>query len=470
MTACRTGKVTIITLFLVLFLISINLLSGVNAFYTTEITEAGDSRIDRSPSIAETGGALVVAWLASEGSNVNIRYNVRYQGTWSGVEKLVEGTGNERDLALCASGGLIYAAWATDNSQYTSGLDWDIALSIYYPETGWNTPIELTVSNDTANDYAPCLVPYQNGVIVLWHSIEGVEGHILLATYNSVPSEALVVTKDWKGMNLNPSAVFLDDKLWIAWSSGDNAYTNSMDMDIVAASFHLQNHSLDEIVQLSDTADTEDDMYPSMLTLNNCLYIAWQSKDKSVGPGDDMDIGLAMYNGTWSTHALSSSHDTGDDVYPLLFPFKSSVWLSWQSSDPSITGGDGWDIAVAEINGTTLGSVLVVSEGKDSADSGGTVVPGHDAIQVDEEIIVVWETTSALLTDGTDRDIVMTSLSQPGQEKIEDDDRIDNGIIPIFVIVGFLGGCVVFWFLKKSRFWKRKDDEEKPKRKKHSRN
>ena len=173
MTVSRSRCITFVALFVSLMLMSFNMLPNVLAFFTSEITEAGDSRTDRSPRVAMAGDTLMVVWLAFDGPNTDILYNVRSQGIWSGVGKLWESTGNERDVALCSSGGKIFAAWATDSSQYTDGSDWDIAISSYQPGSGWSAPVELTASNDTVNDYAPFLLPYQNGVIVLWPSIDG---------------------------------------------------------------------------------------------------------------------------------------------------------------------------------------------------------------------------------------------------------------------------------------------------------
>ncbi|MFO7618107.1 MAG: hypothetical protein R6W91_00340 [Thermoplasmata archaeon] len=469
MTVCRNRAVTFIAVLISLFLISASLLPGVRALATSEITEIGDSRTDRSPRMALTGDTLVAVWLALDGPNTDIFYNVRSQGAWSGVAKLWESTGNERDVALCSSGGKIYAAWATDSSQDTNGSDWDIAMSVYQPGSGWSSPVELTASNDTVNDYAPFLLPYQNGVIVLWHSIDGGEGRILMSVFTGSVSEPIAVTSDWKDMNQNPTAAFLDGTLWIAWSSADNQFTDGADLDIVAAPFFMANHTLGAAVQISDPADTEDDMYPCMLAFGDSLSMAWQTKDKTVGQGDDEDIGLAIYGGEWSIHALTSPHDTGDDTYPQLFTFDNSLWMVWQSSDPSLTGEDDWDIVVAEIKGDALGTVIVVSEGKDRMDEGGVFVRGHDALQSGEDILVVWESVNPGITDGADRDIALAVLAQPGQDKI-DEESSKIYILPIFVLVGFLGGCAALLLLKRAAFGKRKDGEKKQRRKKQIRN
>ncbi len=439
------------------------------AVQTSEITALGDSVIDRSPSISEVGGMLVAAWLAYDGSGVDIMYSVRNQGAWAAPGKLAESAGYERDLVTCSSGNLVYAAWATDSLQYTTGSDWDIVLSVYEASAGWSSPVELTDLNDSANDYAPFLLPYQSGVIVLWQSLEGVDGHIMMATYISSASEPVDVTETWKEMNQNPTAALLGDTLWIAWSSNDTAFTDNTDLDIVAAPYHLLNHSLGPATQLSDPADTEDDLYPCMLALNGNLHIAWQSRDKTIGAGDDEDVGLAVYTDSWTTHALTSSHDTGDDTYPLLFSFEDNLWLAWQSSDSAITGDAGWDIIVAPINGTVLGEAIVVSEGKDIAEHGGTIVRGHDAIQAGEDIVVIWETTSAVLTDGTDSDIAMATLPQTGQDKIDDGGSSGIGIIPIFAVVVSIVGFAVFLLRKKWRQRRKESHEGKKERKKHRR-
>ena len=465
MSAKRFGGAPLFTVLLAILLAS----NSASAVQTSEITAISDSVIDRSPTISEVGGMLVTAWLAYDGSGVDIMYRVRNQGIWAAPGKLAPGTGYERDLVLCSSGNLVYAAWATDSPQYTTGSDWDIVLSVFDAAAGWSSPVELTALNDIANDYAPFLLPYQNGVVVLWQSLDGVNGHIMLATYLSSASEPVDVTGTWKGMNQNPTAAFLGDALWIAWSSNDTAFTDNADLDIVAAPYLLMNHSLGQAVQLSDPADTEDDIYPSMLALKDSLHIAWQSRDKMVGAGDDEDLGLAVYSGSWTTHALTSSHDTGDDTYPLLFSFEDDLWVAWQSNDPAITGDAGWDIIVAPITGTVLGGAIVISEGKDASDHGGTIVRGHDATQAGGDIVVVWETTSAVLTDGTDPDIVMAVLPQIGQDKIDDGGSVGIGIIPIFVMAGFIGGFAVFLLMRKGGHRRKEGDEEKTERKKHQR-
>ncbi len=446
MTGMRVGAVPLVAVLLAILLAS----GSATAFETSEITAAGDSAIDRSPSISETGGTLMTAWLAYDGSGADIMYRVRSQGTWGAPGKLTDGAGSERDVATCSSNGRIYAAWATDSPLYTDGADWDIALSMYTPGGGWSSPVELSALNDTANDYAPFLLPYQDGVVVLWQSIEGSAGHIQLVSYTSSASVPFAVTDTWKEMNQNPTAAFLGDALWVAWSSNDPAHTDGGDLDIVAASCDIQGRSLSQITQLSDPADTEDDLYPSMLALNGKLHIAWQTKDKTAGAGSDEDVALAVYSGGWTTHPLSSSHDTGDDTYPLLFSSGDDLWIAWQSSDPALTGDADWDIVVAPVNGTALGNAIVVSEGKDPADQGGTAVRGHGAIRAEDGILVLWETTSATLTDGTDRDIVMASLPQPGQDKVDGGGGPDIPIIPVFVIAGFLGGVAIFLVFRRT--------------------
>jgi len=463
----RFGRGRFIAFCVAILIVSANVIPNAAAQNTSEITETGDSGTDRTPRLAMAGDILMVAWLVFDDYGTDILYKVRNQGTWSAIDKLVESTGNERDVALCSSGGRIYAAWATDSSQYTDGTDWDIALSAYDQVNGWSAPVELTAANDTANDYAPVLLPYQNGVIVLWQSFGGDEGHILMSKFTGTALEPVTVTDGWKGMSQNPTAAFLGGTLWIAWSSNDNRYTNGTDLDIVAAPFHIQNETLGDVVQLSAPTDTEDDLYPSMLVIGERLYIAWQSKDKTLGPGDDEDIGLAVYDGEWSTLALTSPHDTGDDTYPHLYAFGDELWIAWQSSDPAITGADDWDIVTAKITDNVLGSVIVVSEGKEHIDEGGTVVRGHDALQVGEDIVVVWETANPGITDGTDRDIAMAILTGTGQEK-EDGADGGTGMILILIIIGCLGGLAAFVLLKK-RNKGGNNVEEIPKKRKQTR-
>ena len=158
------------------------------------------------------------------------------------------------------------------------------------------------------------------------------------------------------------------------------------------------------------------------------VYVAWQTTEKGLTHGEDLDLLLSNYTGTTWTGPweMTPIHDSKSDAFPLLSVFNGSMHLFWESNDNTTTSGDDWDLVMMDVMSVADRTPVEITPTKDNYDDTGVTKRGFDALEFGDTLYVSWSTTSESFTNGTDKDIVYVpfTISQPasGGDPVDGDE------------------------------------------------
>ncbi len=426
-----------------------------------ELTPAMDLDSDTHPHLIVHDGSLFAFWESKpNGSASGLKYSeMGADGTWVSAQYMVPGaSGEDRDISTASHNGTLYAAWVTDDAQSTKGGDWDLVLSWHNATSGdWHDPIEISSPQNTGADFSPSLISANGKLFVVWQTNDttdskGSDFDIVLAEMqfngtNITITPPYEITKGHDGSDMQPAAISVGSDIWVAWASND-ASTDGVDYDVLVRTYDTTLEQLGPKHELSPAGGTEDSINPTICELDGTVYVAWQTSEKGLTRGEDLDIVLSNYtDGAWTgPWEITPSHDTKSDAFPELAAFNGSMFILWESNDNTTTSGDDWDIVLVNLLPEPTTPLEITPE-KDNYDESGVTTRGYSALAFDGKLFICWSTQNPTFTNGTDRDIVYTTVSisekSTGGDPIGGDDTVPGDDDKGMVVVGIAAVIIV---------------------------
>jgi len=158
-------------------------------------------------------------------------------------------------------------------------------------------------------------------------------------------------------INMNPTVESYSGRLWVAWQSADPIAKSGTDYDLLASS-SPDGNGWTYPVEVNMPNDHGDDITPNMRASNGILYIAWACNDPATTDGGaEADIVVRSYDGAgWGNISMvspygdngtiSGEHNPGDDNWPMLCEWRSSLFCTWITYDQVNTGHKGGNPSV----------------------------------------------------------------------------------------------------------------------------
>ena len=160
-----------------------------------------------------------------------------------------------------------------------------------------------------------------------------------------------------------------------------------------------------ELVSTESTAFYSN--YPSVTTdSNNNIHVFWQDETDYLGSGTDMDLFYKKYDRsskTWSATEVITTESTDDSIYSCaIVDSDNNIHLVWQDLTPLLSSGTDTDVFYKKWDSSTQtwSSPELVSSESTSAVYRPLIVSDSN-----NNLHVVWRDETDYLGAGTDRDI-----------------------------------------------------------------
>lgn len=313
---------------------------------------------------------------------------------WSEITEITPNdSGDDFNPRMAVYNGKLYVVWYTFDTNISTNEDSDIVIKCY-DGVDWSDTVEVTMSNDTGNDFAPQICVF-------------------------------------------------NEKLWFVWQTEDTI-SNVPDMDIVIRCYNStigdinDTNAWGEIIELTPKNDTDSDYNPQLCSYNNKLYVVWETTNNLITAGDDRDIVLRCYDSiSWGElQEVTLKDDAYDDMYPNLCVFQGKLWVCWQTQNNSISEHIDDDILIRwhdSLLGTisdanAWGSVYEVNPSNDSTEN--YYVEDRCPIMnvFDDKLYVLWQRTEYPEDTLCDSDLVMSNNELWGEFiEIMPNDDADDG-------------------------------------------
>jgi len=195
-----------------------------------------------------------------------------------------------------------------------------------------------------------------------------------------------------------PVAVEFKGKLHLFWTSRGLEAKGGWDADLMHSSFDGETWSAPDMLTHGDDGD---DHTPSAAVLGDKLYVFWSSDDSLLG-GGGTDIACMAFDGrAWtSPTSISSGLHSGGDFNPSAVAAGGRLYVFYERF--SVNSGY-YEMAYAVLDGLLWGGPYKITDGSD----GSNVNPS--AVAWGEEVVLCWESYDTRWTsNATDTAIVST--------------------------------------------------------------
>lgn len=332
---------------------------------------------------------------------------------WGGIVEITPNdSGDDFDPQLEVYDGKLYVVWYTGDTNISHGEDSDIIIRCF-DGISWSNTVEVSLSNDTGNDFAPQLTVYDGELYVVWQTLDntisnGSDMDIVIRCYDSKLGDindtnawneiTELTPKNDSDSDYNPQLCSYNNKLYVVWETRNNRITTSDDCDIVLRCY--DGISWSEWQEVTLPGDTYDDMYPDLCVYQDKLWITWQTQNDSTGDIDE-DILIRWYNpplDVWGDVVeISQTEDNTnesytEDKYPIMTVYKSKLYVLWQRKEFLKNGvnRDG-DLVMKCYDGISWGDIIDVTSGNNAEDGSRLTGRGVDFTVYSNKLYIIWQ-------------------------------------------------------------------------------
>ncbi len=229
----------------------------------------------------------------------------------------------------------------------------------------WSDMMDISLPSNITLCDAPFMTMYKTGIYLVYHALNMVTRDIdvMLTVFDGIkwnsatsiyhvanPASGYISTPRLTVYN-NP--VTKNEELWGIWETyGGAAVARSpVDCDIVGRAF--DGTKWGEPFEVTPPTDEGLDLNPSIYSLNNRVYVVWESLDPTTKDGSDPDIVMRVYDGEgWGEVVLLSrpgdrdsldqnfEHNLGKDDQVSVGVYNNKLYAMFRSWD-NVTGRDG---------------------------------------------------------------------------------------------------------------------------------
>jgi hypothetical protein len=348
---------------------------------------------DRFPSVYADDDALRVLW-EKEVHEINEDEVIHreYDGTswrpgedWvSMVDPQVQQSGiheqYSHDGVAVSYKGLVYLVFSTNDPDYGSGTDFDIALRTLDPsDREWGPIEEVTSPIDSGEDRDPLVTVFKDRLIIAWRTNDpitapGIDDDIVLRTYDGAAfSDIVEVSAEGDGqMDTDIHMAVVGDSLALTWS-WNNRTVRTDDFDVLYREW--DGTSFTTPVLTVSVVPERVDRYPKVAEADGDPFVVWESRPGPGSIGSNTFVAARVRDSDdFSTLINVTRPDKPDNRQPDVVSVKGKAYILWESHDDSLTHGSDSDIVMCTYDGKKLSDVLEISHPRDGNIDEGAVV------------------------------------------------------------------------------------------------
>jgi hypothetical protein len=287
---------------------------------------------------------------------------------------------------------LVYFVFASDDQNYTTGSDHDIALRSYDPDTGsWGPLVEVT-PNDEGQDREPRAAVLDGQLVIVWRTndpnkAEGSDDDLVLRTFDGAAFSGIVPVSPAEDgtMDARHDLAVVNDRLCIVWE-WNNKTNGPSDWDVMYREWDGAVFT-GAPVPLSPDPDKVSKL-PRIATVGDNPFIVWESRPPTGEPGAVAIRGCTVVDAVpGPVVEVTRPGSSAENVQPDVVSAGGKAYILWSSFDDSLTHGPDSDIVMREYDGDAMGDVVEVSHPRDGPEvNEGFVV----ACVFQDDLYAVW--------------------------------------------------------------------------------
>jgi hypothetical protein len=265
---------------------------------------------------------------------------------------------------------MVYFVFASDDQNYTTGAEHDIALRGYDPEADeWGPIIEVT-PNDEGQDREPRAAVLDGRMVIVWRTndpskAEGSDDDIVMRTFDGAAFSQIVPVSPAEdgGMDAKLDLAVVGDRLCITWE-WNNKTNGPSDWDVLYREWNGTAFN-GPPVPLAPDPDMVSKL-PRIASVGGDPFVVWESRPPTGQPGAVAVSGCKVTQGVpGDVVEITGPGSSAENVQPDVASAGDRAYILWSSFDDSLTHGGDSDIVMREYDGETLGPVVEVSHPRD---------------------------------------------------------------------------------------------------------
>ncbi len=275
--------------------------------------------------------------------------------------------------------GSVYFVFSTNDPDYVSGTDFDIALRRLDPaKREWGPMVEVT-PNDSGEDRDPIVTVFKDQLIIAWRTNDpdkaaGVDDDIVLRTYDGAAfSEIVEVSAEGDGqMDTDVHMAVVGGRLALTWS-WNNRTVRTDDWDVLYREWDGTDFTTP--VLTVSVAPERVDRYPKVAEVDGDPFVVWESRPGPLSIGSHTFVAARVRtDGAFSPLIEVTRPDRPDNRQPDVVSVGGTAYILWESHDDSLTHGADSDIVMCTYDGESLSDVVEISHPRDGDIDEGAVV------------------------------------------------------------------------------------------------
>jgi hypothetical protein len=249
---------------------------------------------------------------------------------------------------MAADDDALYVAWASNEPDWTEGMDDDIVFRFTEDGETWSEVIEVSGYYNEGLDKLPRVVPYDERVFFIWETTDRIDSDgpdmdIVMRSWDgSGFGQVLEVTPSGDSLNdHHVDAVASDGLLYFTWMRRAGEFSN--DFEIWGRVFDGADWVTEPFKVSSDASANNE--HPCLVTGGGAAFFVWETYD--TGSSDPTSIVVRKWTqeaGLGPIQIVSSITSKGRDSNPAALWWKDSLYVNWISMDQGVTFGSDPDV------------------------------------------------------------------------------------------------------------------------------
>jgi len=336
---------------------------------------------DRYPSLAATGSEMRLMWDKGFEDLFNTQSVQReFDGVrWRAGEDWVamgdpaehDASATDRFFSDCVATwyqGSTYFVFASDDTRFTSGADYDILLRPLDPATRSWGPVTSVTPNHAGQDRHPAVEVFKGRLVIAWTTTDPAhpgDDDVLMRTYDgSAFGEVVEVSaadnsaRDWA---VDMAAV--GDRLAMAWQ-WNNRTVRPDDYDTM---FRVWDGTGFTGAPIDISVDpSRVDKGPSVAAVGGAPFVVWESAPSPGEPGGIVLQGRSVGpEGPSVVVAMTRTDSSSSNVQPDVVTADGTAYVFWSTNDDGVKHGSDMDVVYRSYDGSSLGPIVEVSDPND---------------------------------------------------------------------------------------------------------
>jgi hypothetical protein len=264
--------------------------------------------------------------------------------------------------------GSTYFVFASDDTRFTTGTDYDVLLRPLDPATRSWGPVTSVTPNHAGQDRHPSVAVLKDRLVVAWTATDPAhpgDDDVLMRTYDGAAfgevfevSQANNSARDWA-----VDMAVVGDSLALAWQ-WNNRTVRADDYDTMFREWDGTGFTGPPVDISVDPSRV--DKGPRVAAVGGVPFVVWESAPASGGTGGIAVQGRAVGPGGPSGVVAITRADSGSsNVQPDVVTANGTAYVFWCTNDDGVKHGPDMDVVYRSYDGERLGPVVEISDPND---------------------------------------------------------------------------------------------------------